>query len=319
MMISSSVIALIQIIAGFLLLFYGGDWLVDGGIAIARKFNMSPIVIGMTIVAFGTSAPELLVSVTSSIKGSEGIALGNVIGSNIANIGLILGITAAITPIIVSKKSVLKNGLIMLAASFLFIVLAMNGTISRIEGLAMTALLVLFVFYSIRTSGEDNSEEQEAGKVIKLIPAILLVILSCAMLAFGADQLVRGASEMASMLGVSEQVIGLTVVAVGTSLPELAASVAAAFKKQMDISIGNVIGSNIFNILCVIGVSASVSPYSFNFMEYAVNMQIMAAFSIALLVVIMPWRDRTSDSCRMGRLAGILFTACYLAYAIGQF
>ncbi len=315
MILSSSIIVLVQIIAGFLLLFYGGDWLVDGGIAVARKFNMSPIVIGMTIVAFGTSAPELLVSVTSSIQGSAGIALGNVIGSNIANIGLILGLTAAITPIVVGKSSVMKNGLIMILASFLFILFAIDGKLSRTEGLIMAACLVAFVVYSIRSSKEDTQSE-EIGKTMKFGMAVLLVIISCAMLAIGADLLVKGASAAASMLGVSEQVIGLTVVAVGTSLPELAASVAAAIKKQMDISIGNVIGSNIFNILCVIGVSSSISPFEFAFTEYAMNLQIMVAFSAALILLIFPWKSLKSQTCRLGRISALILLACYILYAI---
>lgn len=315
MILPTSIIVLIQIIAGFLLLFYGGDWLVDGGVALARKFNISPIVIGMTIVAFGTSAPELLVSVTSSIKGSEGIALGNVIGSNIANIGLILGVTAAISPIIVAKSSVIRNWLIMIISSFLFIFFALDGTITRIEGLIMTAGLILFIFQSARNGSEESSEEIN-GKDMKTGMAVLLTVISCIMLAFGADLLVKGASTAASMLGISEQVIGLTVVAVGTSLPELAASVAAAVKKQMDISIGNVIGSNIFNILCVIGIASSIKPFEFSFMEYAVNFQIMIAFSVALIMFILPWKSLKSDECRLGRISGFLLLASYLAYAI---
>jgi len=315
MVLPTSIIVLIQIIAGFLLLFYGGDWLVDGGVALARKFNISPIVIGMTIVAFGTSAPELLVSVTSSIKGSEGIALGNVIGSNIANIGLILGVTAAISPIIVAKSSVIRNWLIMIISSFLFIFFALDGTISRIEGLIMTAGLILFIFQSARSGSEESSEDIN-GKDMKTGMAVLLTVISCIMLAFGADLLVKGASTAASMLGISEQVIGLTVVAVGTSLPELAASVAAAVKKQMDISIGNVIGSNIFNILCVIGIASSIKPFEFSFMEYAVNFQIMIAFSVALIMFILPWKSLRSDECRLDRISGFLLLVSYLAYAI---
>lgn len=312
----SSFWALIQIISGFILLFYGGDWLVDGGISIARKFNMSPIVIGMTVVAFGTSAPELLVSVTSSIQGSAGIALGNVIGSNIANIGLILGITAMITPISVGKSSVLKNGLFMILASILFILMSANGFISRIEGLILVSCLICFVTYSILTNRESGQESPVETGTMKFGYAVLLVFLSCAMLAYGADLLVNGASRVASLLGVSEQVIGLTVVAVGTSLPELAASVAAALKKQMDISIGNVIGSNIFNILCVLGISSTILPFRFNFGEYAANLITMATFAIALILLTMPWKHLKSDNCRLGRVAAAILFISYIIYTV---
>ena len=261
----------VQIIGGFFLLFFGGDWLVNGGVALARRFRISPLVIGMTIVAFGTSAPELLVSLVSAIKGSSGIAIGNVVGSNIANIGLILGLTAMIYPIETDNRKVTANGLIMILASLLLLAFSLRGGISRVEGLILYVCLLLFTVISIwkgRVRHQDEASEYSDGnKVMKPILALLLVALSCVMLSFGADFLVDGATSMAKALGVSDKVIGLTIVALGTSLPELAASVAAAIKKEMDISIGNIIGSNIFNILCVLGVSASIRPIGFDFIQ----------------------------------------------------
>ena len=236
----------VQIIGGFFLLFFGGDWLVNGGVALAHRFRISPLVIGMTIVAFGTSAPELLVSLVSAIKGSSGIAIGNVVGSNIANIGLILGLTAMIYPIETDNRKVTANGLIMILASLLLLAFSLRGGISRVEGLILFACLLLFTVISIwkgRVRHQDEASEYSDGnKVMKPILALLLVALSCVMLSFGADFLVDGATSMAKALGVSDKVIGLTIVALGTSLPELAASVAAAIKKEMDISIGNIIG-----------------------------------------------------------------------------
>ena len=305
-----------QIIGGFILLFLGGDWLVDGGVALARRFRISPLVIGMTIVAFGTSAPELLVSLVSAIKGSSGIAVGNVVGSNIANIGLILGLTALIYPIDTENRKVTVNGLIMILASVVLLVFSISSGITRTEGFVLFACLILFTVISIKNGrtkhqDDDSQNDTDGKKIMKPIIALLLIILSCAMLSFGADLLVDGASAMAKALGVSDKVIGLTIVALGTSLPELAASVAAAVKKEMDISIGNIIGSNIFNILCVLGVSASIRPIVFDFAQYRADYIIMLLFAAALLLFISPWKRKG----RLGRMAGILLFAAYAVYA----
>ncbi|MBO6078467.1 MAG: calcium/sodium antiporter [Bacteroidaceae bacterium] len=309
-----------QIIGGFVLLFLGGDWLVDGGVALARRFRISPLVIGMTIVAFGTSAPELLVSLISAIKGSSGIAVGNVVGSNIANIGLILGLTALIYPIDTDNSKVTANGLIMIVASVLLLVFSLSSGITRTEGFVLFACLILFTVISIKNGrtkrhDDDSLNSTDNKKIMKPVIALLLIILSCAMLSFGADLLVDGASAMAKALGVSDKVIGLTIVALGTSLPELAASVAAAVKKEMDISIGNIIGSNIFNILCVLGVSASIRPIMFDFAQYRADYIIMLLFAAALLLFISPWKRKG----RLGRMAGILLFTAYAFYAFFLF
>ena len=319
MILTDTVWAVIKVIAGFILLFFGGDWLVDGGVALARRYRISSLVIGMTIVAFGTSAPELLVSMISAIKGSAGIAMGNVLGSNIANIGLILGLTAILCPIPTDNRKVLKNGLIMIAASVLLLIFSLNGGISRIEGLILFAGIVLFTTLSIwkgRTAKSDGETEVEIQtKNMSVAVAFLLIILSCAMLAFGADFMVDGATVLAKSMGVSDKVIGLTIVALGTSLPELAASVAAAVKKEMDISIGNIIGSNIFNILCVLGVSGSIRPITFEYAQYSVDFIIMLAFAVALVLFVQPWKPQG----RLGRIAGIALFLAYIVYAISLF
>ena len=205
---SEALIIAAQIIGGFIMLFLGGDWLVDGGVALARRFRISPLVIGMTIVAFGTSAPELLVSLISAIKGSSGIAIGNVVGSNIANIGLILGLTSIVCAIDTDNRKVTANGLIMILASVLLLVFSLHSGISRIEGMVLFACLILFTVISIkkgRTKPQaDETYSQDDGKrPMKLITALLLVVLSCAMLAFGADFLVDGATSLAQRMGVS--------------------------------------------------------------------------------------------------------------------
>lgn len=319
MFMTGTLFAIIQLAAGFALLFFGGDWLVNGGVALARRFRISPLVIGMTIVAFGTSAPELLVSMTSAIKGSAGIAMGNVIGSNIANIGLILGLTAMLCPIPTQNRKVSANGLVMILASLLALVFSLNNGLSRIEGLILFAGIILFTVISIRLgrtkqdATQPNSEPQ--GKEMSVLLALLLVALSCAMLAFGADFMVDGATSIAQALGVSDKVIGLTIVALGTSLPELAASVAAALKKEMDISIGNIIGSNIFNLMCVLGVSASIRPIPFDYMQYRMDFVIMMAFSAGLIILIQPWKAQG----RLGRISGIIMFAAYVLYAWSLF
>ena len=287
--------------------------------ALARRFRISSLVIGMTIVAFGTSAPELLVSMMSSIKGSAGIAMGNVIGSNIANIGLILGLTAMLCPIPTQNRKVSANGLVMILASVLVLVFSLNNGLSRAEGLILFAGIILFTVISIRLGRTSNEEFEPAadgqGKQMSVLAALLLIVLSCAMLAFGADFMVDGATSVAKTLGVSDKVIGLTIVALGTSLPELAASVAAALKKEMDLSIGNIIGSNIFNLMCVLGVSASIRPIPFDYMQYRMDFIIMMAFSAGLIILIQPWKAQG----RLGRISGIIMFAAYAIYAWSLF
>lgn len=316
---SGILLAIIQLVAGFVLLYFGGDWLVNGGVALARRYRISSLVIGMTIVAFGTSAPELLVSMMSSIKGSAGIAMGNVIGSNIANIGLILGLTALLCPIPTQNRKVSANGLVMILASLLVLVFSLNNGLSRVEGLVLFAGIILFTVLSIRlgrTKKEDAITDTETQvKEMSVLAALMLIALSCAMLAFGADFMVDGATTVAQALGVSDKVIGLTVVALGTSLPELAASIAAAIKKEMDISIGNIIGSNIFNLMCVLGVSASIRPIQFDYTQYRMDFVIMMAFSAGLIILIQPWKAQG----RLSRISGIIMFAAYVIYAWSLF
>lgn len=328
MILSETILIILQLFAGFVLLLFGGDWLVNAGVAIARRFNISPLVIGLTIVAFGTSAPELLVSTISAIKGNAGIAMGNVLGSNIANIGLILGLTAMICPIAVNgMKAVSANGLVMIGASVMLVLLSINGKISRTEGFLLFLLIVIYTILSIlkdrrnqnpmsdNTGSDDSGANEADSSSMRPLSAFLLLILSCGMLSYGADLLVNGASSLASAMGVSDKVIGLTIVAFGTSLPELAASVAAAIKKQMDISIGNIIGSNIFNILCVLGVSSAISPIAFQFNTYLKDFIIMLTFSIALLLMVRPWKQ----TGRLSRVSGLVLFLGYAAYAWSLF
>lgn len=251
---------IVYILVGFVLLIKGGDFLVEGAVSIAKRANLSPMVIGLTIVGFGTSSPELLVSIQAALSGSSGIAIGNVVGSNIANIALILG-TAAIVKACTAKKMTLKVDMpFMLLVTALFVTIAMSGTISRLAGILGFLLLCSFTIWEIKTNQTEENNEDDNEPPMAVWKAIIVIILSFAALVYGSDKLVEGASDIARMLGVSDRVIGLTIVAVGTSLPELFSSVAAARKGQTDMAIGNVVGSAIFNLLCVVGISAAISP-----------------------------------------------------------
>ena len=242
-----------------MLLIKGGDFLVEGAVSIAKRAHISPMVIGLTIVGFGTSSPELLVSIQAAFNGSSGIAIGNVVGSNIANIALILGTAAIFKTCSVQKLTLKVDMPFMMLISALFVAIAMSGTISRVAGIIGFTLLCVFIIWEIKIYPTDIPTDEE-NKPMAVWKALIIIVLSFAALVFGSDILVEGASNIARALGVTDRIIGLTIVAVGTSLPELFSSVAAARKGQTDMAIGNVVGSANFNILCVVGISAAITP-----------------------------------------------------------
>lgn len=327
--------AIVYVIVGLILLVASGEGLVNGAVRIAEKFHISPLVLGMTVVAFGTSAPELIVSLGSAVSGQPDLALGNVIGSNISNIALVLAMSALILPIPVISKRLLSDWLWMLGSSVLFLVFAFNNIITHYEGAILFALLITFIVSSIRAvrkSSPTKSENQKADEN-KTWFSLLLVVASSGGLAYGANLLIEGASEIARGLGVSERVIGITLVAFGTSLPELATSCMAAIKKQTDISIGNIIGSNIFNVLAVIGITSIFKKLPLNISEYSIDFITMLLISVMLLIFIMPLTKnlinyritkKTSvlfslNNARMGRLGGVVFLVIYVAYVVRLF
>lgn len=332
-----TITVILKLALGLILLLIGGNYLVEGGVAVAKRFRLSPLVIGMTIVAFGTSTPELLVSLEAAVKGNAGIAIGNVIGSNIINIGLILGITAMICPIAVTKKSVALDGAIMLLSVILLAIFSLFGDgLSRFEGIMLLTGIILFTTLSIilgRNHSEPLDTNAEENKLMSLWLAVLLILFSCVALSFGANFLVEGAVSVAQAFNMSEKVIGLTIVAFGTSLPELAASLVAAIKKQMDISIGNIIGSNLFNILCVLGLSATIRPITFNFEDYLDDYIVMFIISILLMLFIIPWKHNLKEFRKngsvlifsnysngvLGRVSGALLVLYYIVYTITLF
>ncbi|EHC05132.1 Na+/Ca+ antiporter, CaCA family [Shewanella baltica OS625] len=296
----------LSIIGGFIILTLGAEALVRGASAIALRLGITPLIIGLTIVAFGTSAPELAVSVKSALAGNSGIALGNVIGSNIANIGLILAITALIRPIQVQSQVVKRDIPLMILASMLFWGLLLDGELSLIDGVVLLSLLVGYLTFSyISSKNSKNEEEIEAGPNNPLLSG-LFILVGISMLVGGGILFVNGAVDLAKTFGVSEVIIGLTIVAIGTSMPELVTSVIAALKGQSDIAIGNVVGSNLFNILGILGVTAIVHPVSsLGFQPF----DFMVMLALAIVILPFAW-----TGLRIGRREGSVLLLTYLGY-----
>lgn len=301
---------LLLLAVGFILLVKGADWFVEGASGIADKFGIPQLVIGLTIVAMGTSAPETAVSITAALKGNADIAVGNVVGSNILNILIILGISSAITSIAVAKTTIRYEIPIMLGITVLLLVFGANGgTICLWEGIVLLACFVGYLLYMfvMMKKGEMQSEEIESTKK-PLWKMLLCGIVGLGLIILGSDVTVDAATALAKIFGLSEKFIGLTVVALGTSLPELFTSVIAARKGKADIAIGNIVGSNIFNILFVIGTSALIIPVVFE-MSFVIDCLVAVAAGVILWLCV----------CRkkkLNRLDGIIMLICYAAYFV---
>jgi cation:H+ antiporter len=311
---------LFLLLTGIILLFAGGEFIVRGGVSLASKFKISTMVVGVTVVSLGTSAPELVVSIEAAFSGHPDIAMGNVVGSNIANIGLVLGLTIVILPVFVDSKSLLFNMLVMLGVTLLLIVFAFDRQLTYWEGAILLILIVAFVWVSVRNSRisiRNGVGELPAGKY-SLMVSILIIAVSGVTLVFGARFLVQGASEIARGLGVSERAISVSVIALGTSLPELATSAVAAFRKENDISVGNIVGSNIFNILAILGASSGllglpgvshVKSIGISEKMFSTDLMVCLGFSVLLMILMLPFRRVV-----LGRTKGIVLIAAYLAY-----
>jgi cation:H+ antiporter len=302
------------------LLTIGGESLVRGALAAARRMGVSPLLAGLVIVGFGTSAPELVVSLQASLSGQPEIAVGNVIGSNIANILLILGISAMIMPLVTHIQCLRRDGLTMLAATLIFMGLASFGGLSRIEGIVMLLCLAGYLVWAYRTEREDSPEGQlhkAEAEEIEVVPMSLpMVLLSTigglVMLILGANRFLLGAVGLGEALGVPEAIIGLTVVAVGTSLPEMAVSIIAAIRKHADVAVGNVIGSNIFNLLCILGISSTIAPLPLQGRLLHIDQFVMLAAAIGLLLFLF-------FGLRLSRLKGLLLLIGYIVYIAAMF
>ncbi len=262
------IIHVILLLVGLVLILSGANFLTDGAAALAKRFNISSLVIGLTIVAFGTSAPELTVSVVSAINGSAELAIGNVVGSNIFNILMIVGVTAVVAPIRITRGTltkeiplaILSSVVVLICANDLFLGTGTENVINRADGLLMLCFFLIFLGYTFAIAYNHSDEESAEIKSLPVWRCVVYIIGGLAALIFGGRLFVDGSSEIARSLGVGESIIGLTLVAMGTSLPELATSVVAALKKNPEIAIGNVIGSNLFNVFFVLGTSAAISP-----------------------------------------------------------
>lgn len=299
------------LITGLFLLFISGKFLVESSVAISRLLRIPTMIIGLTVVAFGTSAPELLVSIQAAISGFPEIAIGNVVGSNISNILLVLAITAIIFPIPAPSTSVKRDWPIMMFVSLMLFIFALNGWITRLEGIALVFLLLGYIGYSIvRTRGITRPKKIDTElDSMKWWVAVIVFLVSCVGLAFGANLLVNNAAIIAEDLGMSKRVISITMVAVGTSIPEAATSVIAALKKETDISVGNIIGSNIMNILSVLGLTCLISPIRVDTEIIRFDIPWMLATSILLLLLMLP-----AARSRINRWEGILMIFIYLLY-----
>ncbi|WP_405576473.1 calcium/sodium antiporter [Winogradskyella sp. Asnod2-B02-A] len=305
------------VLAGLALLVVGGDFLVRASVGLSFKLKLSKLVIGMTVVSFATSAPELLVSLQAALEGVSDIALGNVIGSNIANIGLVLGITAIISPLAVDKDFYKLNWPMMMISSFvLYYFLWNDNVLTAIEGLILFVGLVVFLIILIRSSRKSikaNLEEvDDALAVVSNFKIVMWLLIGAAGLYFGSLWLVDGAKQLATAVGISDYAISVTVIAIGTSVPELAASVIAALKKEKALSLGNLIGSNIFNIASVLGLTAIIKPIAVNPETpeiLSTNIWWMIAFAAILIpLILIPKR------LEIGRLKGMLLFGGYLVF-----
>ena len=303
------------LILGLAVLVAGGEFLVKGAVGIAKSFRISPLVIGMTVVSFGTSAPELIVSLQSALGGNPGIAIGNVVGSNIANIALVLGLTVIIFPIIPGRQTKRIDWPMLILATVLFVLFSLDGVIQFWEGgvlflilIAFTSLLIVKSRKEVRTNKESSVIENVQQPVWK---SVLFLLLGLAGLYFGCEWLIDGAIGLAGMLGMEELVIGLTIVAFGTSAPELVTSAVAAYRKQPDIFLGNLVGSNIFNIMAVIGITgiAAREPNLLEVDQEIRNIDFWWMFGIAVGLGVMLFLGK-----KIGRVKGVILLLTYVAY-----
>ncbi|MBD5190231.1 MAG: calcium/sodium antiporter [Bacteroidales bacterium] len=313
---------IIYLIIGLALILVGANILTDGASALAKKWGMSDLIVGLTIVAFGTSAPELVISIMSAAEGNSGIAIGNVVGSNIFNICAIIGITALVTPVKVSKGIMRTDIPLVILSALVLLVMGNNilldgaqaNILTRTNGIILLLFFAIFMYHTFNAAKNptlnesDDDIDKSPVKEMPLLKSIIWIVGGLAGLIFGGDLFVDGASGIASAMGVSDAVIGLTIVAIGTSLPELATSVTAALKGKTAIALGNVIGSNIFNIFLVLGCSATVSPLLFGSVGN-VDLLVLTITSLLFWIFGYVYKERT-----ITRIEGGLLLACYVAY-----
>ena len=303
------VIELLLLAVGFVMLVKGADWFVDGAAGIAERFGIPQLVVGLTIVAMGTSAPEAAVSITAALKDNAGITIGNVVGSNILNILIILGITAVITSVAVSASTVRYEIPYMIVITLLLMFLGYTGgKVTFWEGAVLWVAFILYLGYLLYMAKKNREVVAEEAKQTSLLKLVLLTVIGVVLVVWGSDVSVDAASELAEIFGMSQRLIGLTIVALGTSLLELVTSVSAAIKGKADIAIGNIVGSNIFNILFVVGTTALITPVAF---ETAFLIDSAIAVAAGVLLWLCVFRKR-----RLERAGGVIMLVCYAAYFV---
>ncbi len=308
-------IQLLSLAFGMVILVLGADFLVKGAVRIAEKYKVSPLVIGLTIVAFGTSAPELFVSLGAALKGSSDVAVGNIIGSNICNILCILGVASVISSVSITKDVYSREMPLMLLSLLLFWIFSLNENLGRFEGVVLFSGIIAYLTYNFFFSESSNVAEEETSKVevnINMYTSLGLILLGLTGMVWGADLIVVNASKLARAIGVSEMVIGITIIGIGTSLPELATTAVAAMKDEVDLAIGNAIGSNIFNVFSVIGLTSIVHPLTVSKGALVLDFPFMF-FSCAIVGFIMFYKKSLT------RLDGILMLFVYFSYIIFNF
>jgi cation:H+ antiporter len=304
-------IQLLLLVVGFVMLIKGADVFVDAASRIADKFGIPKIVVGLTIVAFGTSAPEAAVSISSAMKGSAELAVSNVLGSNIMNVLLILGIASVIYPLAVQKSTICVDIPYVFVISIVLLLLGMDGVISRMDGVILWIFFIVYLIYMVKMalSGQASVEEgEEAATDDKLWKLLIALVIGAAAIVIGANITVDAASALARIFGMSERLIGLTIVAFGTSLPELVTSSIAASKKEADIAVGNIVGSNLFNILFVLGTTALLIPVEYSSAFIFDN---IVAVGVMLLLWLCVFKDK-----KLGRMGGVIMLLCYAAYFV---
>jgi cation:H+ antiporter len=309
-------LAVLQLFGGFVYLLMGADLLVRGAVALSRKLGVPAMIVGLTVVAFGTSMPELLVSLRATYEGFPELAIGNVVGSNIANVLLVIALPALVYPLACDQAGARRDSLFVVAASIAFILVGRNGAFDRGDGLILLGGLVIFLVYLARASGVGAAFRSEAREIERVLglptrPYMIALFLAFGALALplGAELLVDGAIGVADALGVPNTVVGLTIVALGTSLPELATTMVAALKREADVAVGNILGSNVFNLFAIMGAAALVSPTPMPVPQrmLAVDLPVMVGAAVAMTVLV--YRGRP-----VGRVAGVLLLGAYLAY-----
>ncbi len=303
---------ILYILLGAALLYFGGEGLVRGASSLARALGVSSLVIGLTVVAFATSCPELFSALVAALKDEPDIALGTVVGSNIANIGLVLGLTAIIFPLAAQRKFIRREVPIMILSGALLFPICWNGVIGRSEGAFFIFLLIGFLLYQVRRSRQDSENHPLEETIEKMPPqlgrSIVFIVVGIVMLVFGAHYLIEGASAIATKIGISKHVIGLTLVAFGTSLPEIASSIIAAIRREPDMVLGNLVGSNIFNVLCILGITTTICPISVNWSKSVIDLSVM----LLITFLVFPF---LSSGYRLQRREGFVLVSLYVIYA----